>query len=254
MINDSDELWTGRNGRFSDSRLIFLAVVSAAVIIFTLREAKCLQRPLSPKVGGDGGKSILPGTTSRKRDPPRALFVFFAGLEGTGHHFYEKIMQTKAKKLQQMTSYNGTNFVADILSIELALYNDAVPERGLFTGPLAFKKKRVHPDGDALFQTVVDLLNATHHRVLDGLEKMSSEGNSETVPIPLNAFNVRGPFGMNSYPNYLVPLRPLQYPDLHLLYRACDAAQVDCGHVYMHRDPYEIIGTSAGVAPTAREQ
>jgi hypothetical protein len=61
-------------------------------------------------------------------------------------------------------------------------------------------------------------------------------------PIPVNGLAERGS-GMMSYPNFLRPSRPLQYPDLHLLYRACRAARVNCGHVYLHRDPRGIIGT-----------
>jgi hypothetical protein len=64
-----------------------------------------------------------------------------------------------------------------------------------------------------------------------------------TFPIPINAYLVHGPYGQMSYPNYGSPSRSLQYPDLHLLHRACDAANVACGHVYLHRDPYDIMGT-----------
>jgi hypothetical protein len=191
--------------------------------------------------------ALLPASTRSKREPPKTLFVFLAGLEGTGHHLYAKLYSEKSSKLQDIVSDGELNLRQDLLRLQTSLYNDATPEQALFTGALAYKKKNVHPDGNQIFQSIVQQLNATNVKVLRWLEDKDSEeeGNTTTgtFPIPMNAIFVRGPFGMLSYPNYLVPARPLQYPDLHLLYRACDAAHVSCGHVYLHRDPYEVIGT-----------
>lgn len=33
----------------------------------------------------------------------------------------------------------------------------------------------------------------------------------------------------------------MQYPDIGILYDACDQANVTCGHIYIARDPYSII-------------
>jgi hypothetical protein len=160
---------------------------------------------------------------------------------------------TNQRNLTTLTASTAWN--KDLVNLQSALYNNAEPEKALFTGPLAFQKSQVHPDGDALFRTVVEQLRATNAKVLHWLADHNSHGNNnnnnndpllaagETFPIPINAYSVHGPYGMMSYPNYGSPSRSLQYPDLHLLYRACDAANVACGHVYLHRDAYDIIGT-----------
>jgi hypothetical protein len=206
------------------------------------------------------GIDRVPASTEVKRNPPRTLFVFLAGVEGTGHHFYEKLYNEQSNKLRDILGDGELALQQDLLSLQTSLYNDAMPETALLTGALAYKKKNVHPDGHQIFQSFVQQLNTTNAKVLRWLDndqdRHSNKNNDDekkmnttttttagtTFPIPLNAILVRAPVGMMSYPNYLLPSRPLQYPDLHLLYRACDAAQVSCGHVYLHRDPYEVIG------------
>lgn len=46
---------------------------------------------------------------------------------------------------------------------------------------------------------------------------------------------------MVSYPNFMEACRDSQYPVLELLYAACDEANVRCSHVYLHRDPLEVL-------------
>lgn len=186
---------------------------------------------------------------SRKDAPPRTLFVFLAGIEGTGHHLYETLYNEKSVKLGYIDRITG--LAQDLVDLQSALHNTGEPEKALFTGPLAFQKRQVHPDGDALFRTVVDQLRVIDGKALqwptdrqqheDDADPILAAGN--TFPIPINAYLVHGPYGQMSYPHYGSPSRSLQYPDLHLLYRACDAANVACGHVYLHRDPYDIMGT-----------
>lgn len=193
-----------------------------------------------------GWNTTSPGprlSKTPKKEPPKTLFVFLAGIEGTGHHFYEQLLVEKSEKLRAISSDGTVMLDADLIALQSSLYNDAQPQQALFTGPLGYMRKHLHPDGTALFESIVRQLNATHEKVLDWWEAQPNKTTTTTFPIPLNAYRVRGPFGMMSYPNYLLPSRPLQYPDLHLLYRACAAADVACGHVYLHRDPYEIIGT-----------
>jgi hypothetical protein len=190
-------------------------------------------------------------SSSFSRDPPpRTIFVFLAGMEGTGHHLYETLYNDKSAKLGYIDRIDG--LAQDLINLQSALYNNAEPENALFTGPLAFQKSQVHPDGDALFRTVVEQLRATNAKTLQWLadHNSSHDDNNDpllaagvTFPIPINAYSVHGPYGMMSYPNYGSASRSLQYPDLHLLYRACDAANVACGHVYLHRDAYDIMGT-----------
>jgi hypothetical protein len=48
-------------------------------------------------------------------------------------------------------------------------------------------------------------------------------------------------YGMVSYPNLGGPCKTLNYPNLDLFYDACDQAQVECRHVYLYRDPYDVL-------------
>jgi hypothetical protein len=36
----------------------------------------------------------------------------------------------------------------------------------------------------------------------------------------------------------------MNYPDIDLFYDACDAANVECVHVYLYRDPYSVISST----------
>jgi hypothetical protein len=189
---------------------------------------------------------------------PRTLFVFLAGLEGTGHHLYEKLYQEESTKLKDIFNDGEIMLRDDLTKLQFSLYNDRAPEMALFTGHLGYLQRQIHVNGTMVFDSIVQQLHATNRKVLYWLDKISIDSpwrvgggspNSSTYnmvnatfPIPLNGLSARG-YGMMSYPNYKLPMRPLQYPDLHLLYRACAAANVSCGHVYLHRDPAAIIGT-----------
>jgi hypothetical protein len=203
------------------------------------------------------------GTSNRKPQAPpivvpRTLFVFLAGLEGTGHHLYEKLYQEESTKLKDIFNDGEIRLRDDLTKLQFSLYNDRAPEQALFSGHLGYLKGQIHVNGTMIFDSIVQQLRATNRKVLYWLDKISIDSpwrvgggptstatynaTNVTFPIPLNGLSARG-YGMMSYPNYLLPSRPLQYPDLHLLYRACVAANVSCGHVYLHRDPAAIIGT-----------
>jgi hypothetical protein len=194
-----------------------------------------------------------PSRIGKRRDPPpRTLFVFLAGVEGTGHHFYKTLFKEHSSKLRDIIGEKLHAVKSKMMHLQASLYNDIRPERALFTGALAYKKKNVHADGSKIFQSIVAQLKDVNTKVLrylahDDDDRRQEKGLADaatagTFPIPLNAIFANHPYGMISYPNYLEPSRPLQYPDLPLLYRACDAANVSCGHVYLHRDAYGVMG------------
>ena len=58
--------------------------------------------------------------------------------------------------------------------------------------------------------------------------------------------------GEMSYPLSTGDCRMLHYPDLDILYDACDKVGARCGHVYMYRDPYEVVNSARirGLNPT----
>ena len=64
-------------------------------------------------------------------------------------------------------------------------------------------------------------------------------GKNTSLTVPLNAAGYIGE--MASYPQDKGPCRPLKFPSLDLFYDACEEAEVRCEHVYLYRDPYEVI-------------
>jgi hypothetical protein len=49
------------------------------------------------------------------------------------------------------------------------------------------------------------------------------------------------PLIIGSYPSGLGSCRQINYPDLDMYYAVCQLANVECRHVYMHRDPHAIV-------------
>ena len=72
----------------------------------------------------------------------------------------------------------------------------------------------------------------------------SSSSSLEIQPviyIPIN-FLESPEVGVLSYPGFLKPCRPLQYPNLDVWYNSiCTKIEVQCQHVYIYRDPYSVI-------------
>jgi hypothetical protein len=64
---------------------------------------------------------------SRRNAPPRTLFVFLAGIEGTGHHLYETLYNEKSVKLGYIDRITG--LAQDLVDLQSALYNTGEPER-----------------------------------------------------------------------------------------------------------------------------
>ena len=90
-------------------------------------------------------------------------------------------------------------------------------------------------------------------------EDTASTNSSSHVFVPINTWRGHG-FGLVgqlSYPNMPgLECRKLNYPNIDLLYNACDVANVDCVHVYLYRDPYAVLkstirrGMNTGVIQT----
>ncbi|CAJ1965687.1 unnamed protein product [Cylindrotheca closterium] len=91
-------------------------------------------------------------------------------------------------------------------------------------------------------------LNAVAHRdmVVEKLQQINrraakaSDENTTTTML-MNAYHGTRLSGEMSYPNFKGDCRKLNYPNVDLLYQACDMAKVDCGHILIYRDPYAIM-------------
>jgi hypothetical protein len=95
------------------------------------------------------------------------------------------------------------------------------------------------PDVSAILDTVVKNLRAINQL---GQEQSPNNITTATTTMAINTWAQGfGNVGMLSYPNFKDDCRKLSYPNLDLLYQACDMAQVDCEHVYIYRDPYAVL-------------
>ena len=94
------------------------------------------------------------------------------------------------------------------------------------------------------YDTIVsnDDMDVYIRKVADALTKIDTklfhraEQDEQLVPIPINGY-MQG----ISYPNEKGSCRPHNYPNLDLLYQACEVAKVDCSHVFLYRNPYGFI-------------
>ena len=115
------------------------------------------------------------------------------------------------------------------------------------------------------FQTFVHLFQKENKIVQTALLKEPQQQQRDrlmqtkyvTMPLNCNA----GRLGMTSYPSYtgvyirdkkrynsprsirmdIGEVRMMVYPMIDLIYMACDAANVSCGHLYLHRPPEQML-------------
>lgn len=178
--------------------------------------------------------------TTRTKPPP-ALFVFFAGLEGTGHHLWEHLYKS-ASSLPDMyetrTTLRQRKIHNQLYVLKKLLHGHTPGQDAVFSAPAA--STEVQTNGTAIFHELVVALQTMYTLVTDTLLENETRDNvADTIPYPI-PLNVATKM-MMSYPTSRQSEHAIRYPDLHLLYRACEAASVPCGHVYLYRDPYSVL-------------
>ena len=158
-------------------------------------------------------------------------FVFFIGLKGTGHHLLEQIVRgsptltlLKTLRIHPITTW-------DFHTVLFQAYS----KNGLWNA-------HTHPEADKLNITQIQ------DRVVYFMQKINRKAtrNNCTITFPVNTLNGReGPvYGEVSYPNFFGECRAASYPNLDVFYDSCDKAGADCRHVYLYRDPYQIISST----------
>ena len=183
----------------------------------------------------------------RKKFNSNVEFIFMIGLEGTGHHFMTQLFQymphLKREDLgddfegfhlwQQVRNKRSSNTTG----LDPGLFNlqcDYFSEKNTLTKPA---KVDYDVNTTQVYQRVVKALQRANNAQNTAAQKVKR--------IPLNTWKEgRGknaPEGQISYPNYSGACKPIAYPNLDLLYLACDEAKVDCGHVYLYRDILDIL-------------
>lgn len=147
-------------------------------------------------------------------------FVFFIGLEGSGHHLINALMKrSPSQKSLGMRSCAGFK----------GLHEDIL---GSMVRP---RHKPEHADPSAVF---VNATNKLRH-IRDTFSKHKDDPN-EQLFISINC-NGCHKAGLLSYPDFLRPQRELQYVNLHSFYRMCQEAEVNCRHAFIYRDPLQIV-------------
>ena len=163
-------------------------------------------------------------------DPHRSAkghFIFHIGIEGTGHHLLSGLLPNSPilKRLPQP--------VLDSLGKLKSL--------GTVLGKPDCYGNIAHAKG---YQKAIDALVKAFQEVDANLSKAASNLTDiqTPIPLPLNAFHGGN---QQSYPySKDRRCRALTYPDLDMMYTACDAAGVLCSHAYLYRDPYEVVKSS----------
>ena len=137
-------------------------------------------------------------------------FVFFAGLEGTGHHFWKEMLR------------------------RLSISHSADLSQELFN--------RRH--GPGLFSSSDEQIReASAEHVVELMSEMQK--NLSSVPgcnvVALNVGGITHPSGMMSYPNFGGRDRMLQNPDMFTLAKLAEAAGIDLRIVLLTRHPASLV-------------
>ena len=147
-------------------------------------------------------------------------FVFFAGLEGTGHHAWQDVwakcpVENTKRRLEFRCAFD-----TELLN---ALYSGFNGAGGLF-----------NPKDEKQYQK-------RRNQILRLFKKYSAKSDGIPTAVILNTFMETGQgSGMISYPNYKGPLKPLHHGRLEILAELAEIAQVDLRIVYLDRPAGEI--------------
>jgi hypothetical protein len=173
--------------------------------------------------------------------------VLYVGLEGTGHHLLGQIAKG-SPMFQQLK--DSRIFPVSVQDLHYVLFNDQ-NKKGLWNAHCYDDvEKNSNFNSTDVQSNVVRILKKMERKASEALFVTTTNNNyhqesskKKKITVPVNTMNGRFgvAFGEVSYPNFLGPCRSLNYPSLGIWYDACDKAKVDCRHVYLHRDPYQVI-------------
>lgn len=146
-------------------------------------------------------------------------FVFIIGLEGVGHHFISDLLKNSPnmRTLQELGLCDIDNPVA---------YGNPLL-KGTASSPESVFKKFV--------KGMRELNQIFENRVQE-----QKAGSPFHIAINANGCHTR----MLSYPSDKEKNRLLNSPNIDLFYNACQEAQVNCKHIYVYRDPYDVIASN----------
>ena len=96
---------------------------------------------------------------------------------------------------------------------------------------------------------VIEQLQQMEQIIEKQREGTAATNSSSHVFVPINTWRRHGfeLVGQLSYPNMRgLECRKLNYPNIDLLYNACDVAKVDCVHAYLYREPHAVLRSTIG--------
>lgn len=164
-------------------------------------------------------------------------FIFVVGLEGTGHHLHQRIVQASPAYYRIRHALN--DYQKEIKELHASLFN-RVNGTGLWNLPCnkrwTKKQQDIDKERRRRQEHVAFLLKRIFHQV---------PVTTKPLHFPVNTLSVDRRdtmmYGMSSYPNWSGPCRAQQYPRLSWFYEACAMASVDCRHLYLYRDPLDSL-------------
>jgi len=181
----------------------------------------------------------------------KPTFVFFLGLEGTGHHFVKTLLKGSPASRYMRRRDKGAGAKMTELADELFHSGKGLMDAYCREDRVVDTVERRDNVVTLLRDITAEVANATASSGTD-VAPNSSRNNIPPSTIALNANGFRY---MMSYPMGGIGScsSRLKSPRLDVLYDACDRAGVRCEHAYLYRDPYEVLystTTKRGFNPT----
>jgi hypothetical protein len=156
----------------------------------------------------------------------KALFVFHAGIEGTAHHMLVDLL----RKSPFLTKNKEHRYIGALKEVSRAM--------AFTTRPCTENMKDISEE----YEHFVKHLQEVEQLVAEYVASNEDLQKHTPIAVPLNAMFLERVVGdMYSYPTFMGACRKGNFPDLDLIYQACEAAKVNCGHVYLYRDPYDVM-------------
>jgi len=177
----------------------------------------------------------------------RINFVFVVGLEGTGHHLINALLgyspnMIKMKELGICSPNNNMN-EGELNQLSSQFFKmDNREGRGIFNPPQSETAEEDYFDAGTKYATIVEKLKRIQ-QIYNGYEEdhmSSSSYQPGMINIAINANSCNAPT-MVSYPTFQGNGRSLQVPNMGIIYNACIDAKVQCSHIYLYRDPYDVL-------------
>lgn len=155
-------------------------------------------------------------------DCKQPKFVFLIGIEGSGHHLYQTLV-SESPAFRDLLEDE-----VDLLELQRLLFDNKHKHKSLWGIPFTSREG----DAEQVLQNVSTILKRLDKQTNWTIPINGAEPDTESYDV-----------GALSYPTHSWK-HELKYPDVGLLYHACDAAGVSCQHIYISREPYEVISST----------